>query len=97
MEISAFGIQQNNEPKILQEDPNQIAIRSLDLTLDGSKLVAGNSEGMMFTRIANEDLEFMPQEEIEAHYGNYILKCKFSRCGQYIATCSSDRTIKIWE
>ena len=86
-----------NQSTILQEDPDQVAIRSLDITIDGSKLVAANSEGMMFTRIAYDDSEFLPQEEIEAHPGSYILKCKFSRWGQFIATCSSDRTVKIWE
>ena len=54
--------------------------------VDGSKFVAANSDGILFTRIAYDDSEFLPQEEIEAHPGNYILKCKFSRCGQYIAT-----------
>lgn len=86
-----------NEPRILQEDPEQTPIRSIDITIDGSKLVAANSEGMMFTRVAFEDSEFLPQEEIEAHPGSYILNCKFSRCGQFIATCSSDRTVKVWE
>jgi G protein beta subunit-like protein len=75
-----------NEPKLLQEDPEQTAIRSLDITIDGSKLVAANSDGILFTRVAFDDHEFLPQEEIEAHYGSYILRCKFSRCGQFIAT-----------
>ena len=86
-----------NQPNMLQEDPEQTAIRSLDITIDGSKLVAANSEGLLFTRVAIDSSEFLPQEEIEAHLGSYILRCKFSLCGQYIATCSSDRTAKIWE
>lgn len=86
-----------NQPSMLQEDPEQVSIRSLDITVDGSKLAAANSEGIMFTRIASESSIFEPQEDIEAHPGSYILKCKFSRCGQFIATCSSDRSVKIWE
>lgn len=86
-----------NQPVILQEDSEQIAIRSLDITIDGSKLCAANSEGMLYTRTSTEESGFVPHEEIDAHPGSYILKSKFSRCGQYIATCSSDRTVKIWE
>ena len=68
-----------NEPTLLQEDPDQTSIRSIDITIDGSKLVAANSDGMLFTRVAFEESEFLPQEEIDAHPGSYILKCKFSR------------------
>ena len=68
-----------NEPSLLQEDSDQVSIRSIDITIDGSKIVAANSEGMLFTRVAFEDSQSLPQEEIEAHPGSYILKCKFSR------------------
>ncbi|CAI2376891.1 unnamed protein product [Moneuplotes crassus] len=86
-----------NEPRILQEDPEQVAIRSIDITVEGSKLCAANSEGMVFVRNLNDKGEYVLIEDIEAHIDSYILKCKFSRCGQFIATCSSDRTLKIWE
>ena len=33
---------------------------------------------------------------IEAHKDNYILKCQFSFDDVYLATCSSDRTCKIF-
>jgi target of rapamycin complex subunit LST8 len=35
-------------------------------------------------------------QEKEAHSDQYILKCKLSQNKKYLATCSSDRSCKIW-
>ena len=32
-----------------------------------------------------------------AHEGQYVLKCQFSLDARYLATCSSDKTCKVWE
>ena len=39
----------------------------------------------------------MPMQIIEAHPENYILKCQFSSDDQFLATCSSDRTCKVFK
>ena len=41
--------------------------------------------------------EFNPMQEIEAHPDQYILKCKISQNKEFLATCSSDKSCKIWK
>jgi target of rapamycin complex subunit LST8 len=41
--------------------------------------------------------DFKPMDTMEAHPNNYILKCKLSLNKRYLATCSSDRSCKIWQ
>lgn len=39
----------------------------------------------------------MPMQIIEAHPDSYILKCQFSSDDTFLATCSSDRTCKVFK
>lgn len=41
--------------------------------------------------------DFNPMQEKEAHQDNYILKVKLSQNKEFLATCSSDRSCKIWK
>lgn len=40
--------------------------------------------------------DFMAIQEMEAHQDQYILKLKLSSSKELLATCSSDRSCKIW-
>ncbi|DAZ97773.1 TPA: hypothetical protein N0F65_009519 [Lagenidium giganteum] len=74
----------------------ECGIRSVDVVRDGSALVAANNKGKCFfyTPKAGEN-QYELRHSMKAHDG-YILKCKISTNGKLLATCSSDKTAKIW-
>ena len=91
------------------EMPN-VSITCLEIARDCSKLIAGNSAGFFCywecegAQVkANQQIDygvaddFKPVLVEEAHPGQYILKCKLSPNKKFLATCSSDRSCKIWE
>ena len=41
--------------------------------------------------------DFNAMQETQAHPNEYILKCKLSQNKKLLATCSSDKTCKIWK
>eukprot|EP00850_Spirogloea_muscicola_P011620 SM000073S21396 [mRNA] locus=s73:18828:21843:+ [translate_table: standard] len=79
------------------------AIRSLTVMYDGSMVVAANNNGTCFVwRLLRNDqtsTTFEPLQRLQAHNA-YILKCLFSpeysESNRYLATASSDHTIKLW-
>ncbi|MQM00486.1 hypothetical protein Taro_033211 [Colocasia esculenta] len=70
------------------------AVRSLSVMWDGSLVVAANNHGTCYVMSY-----FEPLHKLQAHHG-YILKCLLSPelCDphRYLATASSDCTVKIW-
>jgi len=75
----------------------EIAIRSISICSDSSKVVAANNSGKCFVwKLGERDTtSFDPLQKIEAHK-TYILKTAFSPDCKYLATCSADHTIKLW-
>uniref|UniRef100_A0A5B7BPY3 Target of rapamycin complex subunit LST8 n=1 Tax=Davidia involucrata TaxID=16924 RepID=A0A5B7BPY3_DAVIN len=79
------------------------AVRSLTVMWDGSLVVAANNNGTCYVwRLlkGNQTMtNFEPLHKLQAHDG-YILKCLLSPelCDphRYLATASSDHTVKIW-
>lgn len=49
-----------NESRELYEDPDEVGIRSLDMTKDGTKLAASNSAGGCFLWSTTEGDDFVP-------------------------------------
>lgn len=82
--------------KELYVDSEEIPFRSIAITRTAKKLVAGNNVGNCFLW-EQQDGEYVPMQIIEAHPDNYILKCQFSADDMYLATCSSDRTCKVFK
>jgi len=80
----------------LYVDSDDTPFRSVAITKTAKKIVAGNNNGFCFLW-EQQDGEFVPMQIIEAHPENYILKCQFSADDQYFATCSSDRTCKVYK
>ena len=79
------------------KDQDDVGIRSIVIASDASKLVAGNSQGDVYIcSSANAGEDFTLLQEIEAHPEQYILKCTLNKDATLLATCSSDRTCKIW-
>ncbi|CCI45647.1 hypothetical protein ABG067_007680 [Albugo candida] len=70
-------------------------IKSLDIVKDGSLLVAANNRGKCFFYQPNSGGRYELFHTLQAHNG-YILKCQTSSNGRLLATCSSDKTAKIW-
>ncbi|PIA60258.1 hypothetical protein AQUCO_00300043v1 [Aquilegia coerulea] len=79
------------------------AVRSLTVMWDGSLVVAANNRGTCYVwRLlrGNQTMtNFEPLHKLQAHDG-YILKCllspEFCEPNRYLATASSDHTVKIW-
>nr|AAX18231.1 WD-40 repeat family protein [Gossypium hirsutum] len=79
------------------------AARSLTVMWDGSLVVAANNHGTCYVwRLlrGNQTMtNFEPLHKLQAHSG-YILKCllspEFCEPHRYLATASSDHTVKIW-
>eukprot|EP00899_Mesostigma_viride_P013737 jgi/Mesvir1/22364/Mv17866-RA.1 len=84
------------------------AIRSLTVASDGSLVVAANNSGTCYvwrqdSRVGSGDgpgdmqttSHFEPLHKLHAH-DTYILKCLISPNVRYLATVSSDKTIKLW-
>ncbi|KAL4273580.1 hypothetical protein GQ457_13G011360 [Hibiscus cannabinus] len=79
------------------------AVRSLTVMWDGSLVVAANNHGTCYVwRLlkGNQTMtNFEPLHKLQAHNG-YILKCllspEFCEPHRYLATASSDHTVKIW-
>ena len=80
----------------LFDDQDGIGIRTLCLAEDGSRLVMGNSAGFVFVWKRQKE-EFLPSHQIEAHLDQYVLKCQLSKDSKLLATCSSDRSCRIWK
>ena len=77
-------------------DIDEIPIRSIAISRDRKKLVAGNNVGTCFIWESQDGEEFVPMQELNAHPDHYVLKCQFSADSRYLATCSSDKTCIIW-
>ncbi|KAI3914399.1 hypothetical protein MKW92_016061 [Papaver armeniacum] len=79
------------------------AVRSLTVMWDGSLVVAANNNGTCYVwrlqRGTQTMTNFEPLHKLQAHDG-YILKCllspEFGDPNRYMATASSDGTVKIW-
>ncbi|KAF8048392.1 hypothetical protein N665_2532s0007 [Sinapis alba] len=75
------------------------AMRSLSVMGDGTMLVAANDSGTCYIwnilRGSQVITEFEPIHKLQAH-DRQILKCVLSPEKKYLATASSDKTVKIW-
>lgn len=73
----------------------EAGIRSVDVVRDGSAVVASNNEGKVFFYAPKPAEHYELKHTLKAHDG-YVLKCKVSANGKLLATCSSDKTAKVW-
>ncbi|KAJ1724038.1 TOR complex subunit lst8 [Coemansia erecta] len=84
---------------------SDVAVRSVAVSPNGQLIVAGNNLGQVFAyRLIIESspqtgrtVELEPYLKFDAHDGNRITRVVFSANGRLLATCSSDRTAKLWE
>eukprot|EP00744_Colponema_vietnamica_P007153 GILI01010327.1.p1 GENE.GILI01010327.1~~GILI01010327.1.p1 ORF type:complete len:307 (-),score=43.26 GILI01010327.1:56-976(-) len=72
-----------------------VAVRSITIALDASFCVAGNNNGDCFVWRLKHGEEFEPLQKLQAH-SRYVIKCLLSPDVKYLATTSSDHTVKIW-
>ncbi|KAI8322568.1 WD-repeat protein pop3 [Martensiomyces pterosporus] len=82
-----------------------VAVRSVAISPNGQLVVAGNNMGQVFVyRLVVETspqtgrtVELEPYINFDAHDGYKITRVLFSSSGLYLATCSSDRSAKLWQ
>ncbi|CAA7044849.1 unnamed protein product [Microthlaspi erraticum] len=76
-----------------------VAVRSLTVMLDGTMLVAANDRGICYawSIMPGDQMTsvYEPLHKLEAH-DHFILKCLISPDNRYLATASTDKTVKIW-
>jgi G protein beta subunit-like protein len=72
------------------------AIRSVSLSSNTELLAAATNKGIVYIYRLDKAEKFKLTHKIAAHNG-YVLKCLFSPDVNYLATTSSDKTIKIWD
>ncbi|GMH33002.1 hypothetical protein BSKO_00836 [Bryopsis sp. KO-2023] len=75
-------------------------LRSMAVAMDGSLLVAANSNGICYVwRMcggSSNPQRFEPLYKLVAHPGHHILKALISPDVHHLATASSDKTVKLW-
>jgi G protein beta subunit-like protein len=74
----------------------KIPIRDITVAFDASVIVAANNRGTCFMWSYEESGQWTPQMRIDAHQ-TYCLKAVLSPDAKFLATTSSDKTIKIWD
>ncbi|KAJ2725837.1 TOR complex subunit lst8 [Coemansia sp. Benny D115] len=82
-----------------------VPVKSVAVSPNGQLVVAANNCGQVFvyrlvidsTPQTGRTLELEPYINFDAHEGHRILRVVFSSNGRLLATCSSDRTAKLWE
>jgi len=83
----------------LKPDGN-IPIQAISLASDGSCLVAANHKGHCYVWRINDESTGIPKfqavEMFKAHPSKYITRILLSPDVKYLATCSADKTVKIW-
>jgi G protein beta subunit-like protein len=67
-------------------------VRSVQISGDGSFAVAASCAGVV--TLCKNDLE--PQGQVQAH-SNFITRCRLSPDSALLATCSADKTVKLWQ
>ncbi|KAI5479197.1 hypothetical protein MNV49_004058 [Pseudohyphozyma bogoriensis] len=75
-----------------------VAMQSVSIASDGSALVAGNHNGVVYVWTIQPGLTFtdlQPKTRFQAH-NRYLIKVLLSPDTKNLATCSADTTIKIW-
>jgi len=96
--IKVWDLQQNQcTHELLPED--DVPMRSVSVASDGSCLVGGNNKGNIYiwgwTENENGETTLFPKHKFQAH-SKYLLRCLMSPDTRFLATCSADTTVKIW-
>ncbi|RHY02316.1 hypothetical protein DYB36_010698 [Aphanomyces astaci] len=71
------------------------AVRTVDVAKDASTLIAANNHGTCFAYTPKSSDNYELRTSWQAH-NEYVLKARVSPNAQYLATCSSDKTVKVW-
>ena len=83
-----------SEPRAEGKPEGEISLRSLNIAIDGSLGVVANNVGNAYFWNPNETV--LNFEKLEAHKGQYVLKCRISPDLNMLATTSADHTVKLW-
>lgn len=97
-----LGENQCTSEFIPEED---VPMQSVSMSAEGNFLVAANDKGNFYVwmnkqkenvcKTEQPKQSFEPVQQVNAH-GKYITKCLLSPDSRYLATCSADHTVKIW-
>ncbi|KAL4506730.1 hypothetical protein ABPG72_001151 [Tetrahymena utriculariae] len=74
----------------------EIGLRSVSVAINAQFFCAADSSGSLFIYKLGKNDEISSMQKIEKAHDDYILKCQISPLVTSIATCSADKTIKIW-
>ncbi|EWS73007.1 required for amino acid permease transport from the to the cell surface protein (macronuclear) [Tetrahymena thermophila SB210] len=74
----------------------EIGIRSVSICANAQFYSAVDSSGQLFIQKLSKIDDPQSLQKIEKAHDDYILKCQISPLATSLATCSADKTIKIW-
>ena len=84
-------------PKFEKSPEGTTAVRSISIAFDGSAGAACNNTGNVYFWDPNAQTELAFEKlSTHAHPGHYALKCRLSPDAAYLATASSDHSVKLW-
>jgi G protein beta subunit-like protein len=73
------------------------SVRSLTLTDDGTRCCLVTNKGECFVwKVSPESANYFEKVKTWQAHNAYVLKCLYSPDMQSLATCSSDKTVRIW-
>ena len=84
-----------SEPLMDSKPDGNVSLHSLDIAVDGSVGAVVNNSGNAYFWNPNEPEVCF--EKLEAHKGQYVLKCRISPDKNMMATTSADHTVKLWD
>ena len=80
----------------VKENPNNgVSIRAITVSRNGQYIISADSSGLLIIWEANKT-DLVEYQKIQAHE-DYIIKIAISNDLQKIATCSADRTVKLFD
>jgi G protein beta subunit-like protein len=80
----------------LRPEPD-VPVQALSIAEDNSALAAATNSGTVYVWAPPGDSAgYTPVHQLQAHR-SYILSLKLSPDGSHMATCSADKTVKLWD
>mmetsp|Transcript_6264 Transcript_6264/g.18293 ORF Transcript_6264/g.18293 Transcript_6264/m.18293 type:complete len:332 (-) Transcript_6264:32-1027(-) len=83
--------------EIVPDTDREASIQSVAVANDASLVVAASNRGRVFCWNPLSSKEYQPRCILDTQHSGYLLKCIFSPDVSRLVTCSSDKTVRVWQ